>query len=108
MSLGHLVATVLLVAGGAICVLACLGVAAMRNVYDRLHYVGAVSIGTLLIAVAVVVRESFSLIGDKALAVAAVLLFAGPVVAHTTARSARIRERGEWMAGIEDHRELGP
>jgi monovalent cation/proton antiporter MnhG/PhaG subunit len=108
MSLGHLVATMLLVAGGAICVLACLGVAAMRNVYDRLHYVGAASIGTLLIAVAVVVRESFSLIGDKALAVAAVLLFAGPVVAHTTARSARIRERGEWMAGIEDHRELGP
>jgi monovalent cation/proton antiporter MnhG/PhaG subunit len=108
MSLAHLVATVLLIAGGAICVLACLGVAAMRNVYDRLHYVGAASIGTLLIAVAVVVRESFSLLGDKALAVAAVLLFAGPVVAHTTARSARIRERGEWMAGIEDHRELGP
>ena len=64
-----LVATVLLVAGGAIEVLAVVGLCAMRDLYDRMHFVGLVGYGALLIAVAIVFRESFSLIGDKALLV---------------------------------------
>ncbi len=52
--------------------------ASCANTYDRLHYVGLVGYGALLIAVAVVFRESFSLIGDKALLVAAILVVTGP------------------------------
>jgi multisubunit Na+/H+ antiporter MnhG subunit len=95
------IATVLLVAGGAIELVAVLGLCALRDVYDRLHYVGLVAFGALLIAVAIVFRESFSLIGDKALLVGFVLVVSGPILAHTTLRSLRIRERGDWREGIE-------
>ncbi len=90
------VATVLLIAGVGIELVAVLGMCVMREVYDRLHYVGLVSYGALLIAIAVVFRESFSLIGDKALLVGGVLVLTGPVLAHTTIRSMLIRERGDW------------
>ena len=95
------VATVLLIAGCAIEVVAVLGLCALRNVYDRLHYVGLVSFGAPLIAAAIVFRESFSLIGDKALLVAAMLIMSGPVLVHTTLRSLLIRDRGDWRAEIE-------
>lgn len=101
------VATGLLIAGVGIELLAVLGMCVMREVYDRLHYVGLVSYGALLIAIAVVFRESFSLIGDKALLVGGVLVLTGPVLAHSTMRSMLIRERGDWRgqddgAGGED------
>jgi multisubunit Na+/H+ antiporter MnhG subunit len=95
------VATVLLVAGCGIELLAVLGLCAMRDAYDRFHYVGLVGYGALLIAIAVVFRESFSLIGDKALLVAVILVVTGPVLVHTTMRSMLIRERGDWREGIE-------
>jgi monovalent cation/proton antiporter MnhG/PhaG subunit len=97
----QVVATVLLIAGGTIELLAVLGLCVMRDLYDRLHYVGLAGFGTLLIAVAVVFRESFSLIGDKALLVGVVLVTTGPVLAHVTMRSMLIRKRGDWETGIE-------
>jgi multisubunit Na+/H+ antiporter MnhG subunit len=103
----HVIATVLLIAGTGLEVFAVLGMSVMRNVFDRLHYVGLAGYGALLIAVAILVRESFSLIGDKALATAVVLLILGPVLVHTTARSMRTRERGEWREGIEREAESG-
>jgi multisubunit Na+/H+ antiporter MnhG subunit len=96
------VATVLLIAGCGIELLAVLGLCVMRDTYDRLHYVGLVAYGALFIAIAVVFRESFSLIGDKALLVAATLIVTGPVLVHTTMRSMMIRERGDWREGIEE------
>jgi multicomponent Na+:H+ antiporter subunit G len=101
----HVVGTVLLVAGCSLEVVAVVGLAVMRDVYDRLHYVGLAGYGALLVAAGIVVRESFSLIGDKALATAAVLVLLGPVLTHATARSLRIRDHRDWRAGIEDHSE---
>src|SRR5436853_5625761 len=95
------VATVLLIAGGALQVLAVLGLVVMRNAFDRLHYVGLAGYGALLIGVAIVVRESFSLIGDKALFTGALLVAGGSVLAHVTARSLQIRRHGDWRHGIE-------
>jgi multisubunit Na+/H+ antiporter MnhG subunit len=95
------VAVILLIAGGALELLAVVGMCAMRDVYDRLHYVGLASFGALLVAVAIVVRESFSLIGDKALLVGVILVTSGPVLVQTTMRSFRIREHGDWRAGVE-------
>ena len=82
---------------------------AMRDVYDRLHYVGVAGFGAFLIAVAIVVRESFSLIGDKALLVGVVLIVTGPILVQTTVRSFLIREHGDWRAKISDgaNRERG-
>jgi len=78
------VAWVLLGAGGALQLLAVLGVVLLRDALDRLHYLGPAALATALIAAAVVVRESFSLIGISALLLAAFVLFSGPLLAHVT------------------------
>lgn len=101
MSFSHVVATILLIAGVALQLFAVLGVVVMRNAFDRLHYVGLAGYGALLIAIAILVRESWSLIGNKALATGSVLVFVAPVLVHTTMRSLRTRERGDWRQGIE-------
>lgn len=101
MSFPHLAATLLLIAGVALELFAVLGMIVMRNAYDRLHYVGLAGYGSLLIGISILIRESWSLIGDKALATGAVLVLIGPVLVHTTMRSFRTRERGDWREGIE-------
>jgi monovalent cation/proton antiporter MnhG/PhaG subunit len=102
------IASVLLIVGGALELVAVVGLCAMRDVYDRLHYVGLAGFGALLIAVGIVFRESFSLIGDKALLVGVVLVISGPVLVHATLRSMLIRERGDWRNGIEQTAEDDP
>ena len=96
MSVRDLAVYVLLALGVGIQVLSALGVLVMRDVFDRLHYVGSAGVGGALVSVAVTVRESFSLIGNKALLIAVFFLISGPVLVHATARAARIHERGEW------------
>jgi multisubunit Na+/H+ antiporter MnhG subunit len=102
MSWRGVVATVLLIGGGGIELIAVLGLCALRDLYDRLHYVGLVGYGALLIAVAIVVHSSFSLLGDKALLVGVMFVTSGPVLAHITMRSMLTRERGDWRAAIDD------
>ena len=106
MSFSHIAVTVLLIAGVTLQLFAVLGMVVMRNVFDRLHYVGLAGYGALLIGISILVRESWSLIGNKALATGAVLVFVGPVLVHTTARSLLTRERGDWREAIE--REVEP
>ena len=96
-------ATILLAAGVGLEVIAVVGMAAMRDVFDRLHYVGLAGFGALLVGVSILVREGFSLIGDKAMLVGILLAALSPVVVHATARSFRIRERGDWRAGIDEY-----
>ncbi len=87
MSWREVTALVLLIAGGILQLTAVVGMLAMRDVYDRLHYVGLAGFGALLIAIAIVFRESFSLIGDKALLVGVALTVTGPILVQTTVRS---------------------
>ena len=101
MSTSQVIATVVLALGVLLELFAVLGLVVMRDAFDRLHYVGLAGYGAVLIAIAILVRESWSLIADKALATGAVLLFVGPVLVHTTARSFRTRKRGDWRAEIE-------
>jgi multicomponent Na+:H+ antiporter subunit G len=84
--------TVLLVAGTAVALLGCLGALLMRDALDRLHYTGALTAAALLIAAAVLVRESFSLIGDRAIIVAVLVLVTNPVLTHATARALHKRQ----------------
>jgi multisubunit Na+/H+ antiporter MnhG subunit len=99
------VAVALLIAGGLLELIAVLGLCVMRDAYDRLHYVSVAGFGALLIAVAIIVRESFSLIGDKALLVGLVLVLAGPVLVQSTARSLLIRELGDWRTKARERAE---
>jgi multisubunit Na+/H+ antiporter MnhG subunit len=99
------VATVLIVLGGGIELLAVLGLCLMRNTYDRLHYVGLVSVGALVIGISIAFREGFSQIGDGALLTGGILIITGPVLVQTTMRSFLIREHGDWRAVIDQARE---
>lgn len=99
------VAVVLLVGGAVLELLAVLGLCVMRNAYDRLHYVGLAGFGALLIAVSVVVRESFSLIGDKSLLVGVVLVTTGPILVQSTVRSLLIREHGDYRKCMDEANE---
>jgi multisubunit Na+/H+ antiporter MnhG subunit len=108
MTFRHLCWLVLLAAGVGIEVICALGLALLRDALDRLHCAGAVSLGAALVCAAVVVRDSFSLIGDKAAAIGFILLFANPVVVHVTARMIRIRRAGDWNVLDDDVEVLQP
>ena len=99
------VSVILLIAGGLLELIAVLGICVMRDAYDRLHYPGLAGFGALLIGVAVLIRESFSLIGDKALLVGVILVLAGPVLVQTTVRSLLIRELGDWRTKARESSE---
>jgi multisubunit Na+/H+ antiporter MnhG subunit len=86
----------LLAAAVAVELIACLGVSVMRGIYDRIHYLAPSSLGAVLIAAAIWVREGPSMIALKATLIAAFLLVASPALAHVTARAARINELGDW------------
>ena len=97
MSLLDLAVAVLLVAGVGVTLFSCVGVLAMDNAYDRLHYTApATTIAPVAIAAAVVLEERLSAAGIKAVLVALALLVTNPVLTHATARAARIRQFGEW------------
>ena len=99
------VANVLPCCGAGVELIAVVGMCAARDAYDRLHYVGLAGFGALLVAVAIVVRESFSLIGDNALLVGVILVATGSVLAQSTVRSLLIRERGDWRRRLDDAEE---
>ena len=87
------IAYALLGAGGALQLFAVLGVVLLRDALDRLHYLGPSMLATTLIVVAILVRESFSLIGWTALLLAAFVLFTGPILAHVTGRAILLSSR---------------
>lgn len=82
----------LLVAGVAVQLAALVGLVRGRDALDRLHFVApAGTLGAPLICGAVLVNESFSQGGIKAIIVACVLGITGPVVTHATGRAVRLR-----------------
>ena len=93
---------VLVCLGVGLGVIATLGVVVMRGWQDRLHYAGLSALGAVLVGVAVLVRESFSLIGDKALLTALVMLLVSPIANHVIVRSGRIRSLGDWTRNVDD------
>ena len=77
-------------------VFVCLGVLLMRDALDRVHYIGASTLGVVCVCAAVVVGAGPSLIGLKAILTAAFLAVTGPVLTHATARAIHLhRAAGE-------------
>jgi monovalent cation/proton antiporter MnhG/PhaG subunit len=93
---------VLLAVGVASQLLACIGVAAMRSVYDRLHYTAPTALGAVAIAAALLVEEGFSLIADRGLMLAALVIVTSPVIVQAMARAARISQYGSLDATGSD------
>jgi multisubunit Na+/H+ antiporter MnhG subunit len=92
----------LLVLGVGAQLLACAGMAAMRNPFDRLHYTGPSLLAAVALAGAVLVREGFSLVADKGLMLAAVVVVTSPVIVQAIGRAERVRDRGSLDAAGSD------
>jgi multicomponent Na+:H+ antiporter subunit G len=83
--------------------ISCIGVLAMRQFFDRLHYVGPAStLGAFLIGAALVVQNGLNQQGVKSVLVVILLVMISPVLTHATARAARIREFGRWVVLEEE------
>lgn len=93
-----IVSGVLLFCGVALLLMCAAGVLVMRTALDRLHYASAGCWGALLVALAILVHESLSIIGDKALATAAAIVVSSPALGHATARAIQIRRHQTWNA----------
>ena len=105
-----LIEGVLLWLGVAIELLCCAGVVVMHGVYNRLHFVAPAGLGATAIALSILLDRGFSLIGDKALLVAFVVLIGSPVLSHVTARAAWIRDGdgdGGGPGGLNEARPAG-
>jgi multisubunit Na+/H+ antiporter MnhG subunit len=89
------IAGVLLFGGVALELAAALGVVAMRGVLQRMHYTGLAMVGSIPIAAAVVVRESFSLASLGPLLLVAYLLVSAPALTHITARAAGLPDEDD-------------
>jgi multicomponent Na+:H+ antiporter subunit G len=101
---GHTAAIdALLIAGTALTVACSIGVLVMPTVYDRIHYLGPVSVVVpVLIAAAVVVDQGLSPLGIKAMLVALLLATTGPIVGHATARAAAIHDTRAVRKALDD------
>lgn len=96
----------LLIVGCAIELISCLGMLAMDDVYDRLHFVGpAAVVGPVVLAAAVVVKEANAEAGIKAMLIAAIFLITGPILTHATGRAARLRDYKDWRRQPEEDME---
>lgn len=73
------------------------GILAMRDVYQRIHYLTPISmVAPVLVAVAVTVKSGWSEnTGETWIALGLVVLVS-PFLSHATMRAARIREHGDW------------
>ena len=80
--------SILLIFAVVVVWLCCLGLVLARNPYARLHFVGPATIlGSLGVAAAVLVRNSSSQSGVKAVLIFLVLLVTSPLISHVTARA---------------------
>ncbi len=98
----HAAAAVLLALAVAIALLSSLGVLAMRDPFQRLHYLAPpATLGSGLVVLAVFLDEPRKQVGLKAAMVALLVIIMNAVVTHATARAALVRLRGRWPPDLD-------
>ncbi len=94
---------ILILAGGALCIVGALGILRFPDLYTRMHAAGVLDpFGVSLILAGLIVQAGFSLASVK---LAVLILFLGltsPVACHALGRSARHRGLKPLLAGKED------
>lgn len=92
MSATHVLALLLVWAGVAVGALGCIGVLALHDLADRLHYVAPVTSLAVPLVVASLALEAGGVHAAlKLVLIAALLVLTGPVVTVATARAAAAR-----------------
>jgi monovalent cation/proton antiporter MnhG/PhaG subunit len=88
---------VLLALGVGVALLSSIGIVAMRDPYQRLHFISPpASLSALCVTLAILLGEKQKQAGAKAALVAFLLYFMNAVVTHATARAHFVREKGIW------------
>lgn len=91
------VTAVLLGIAVLVALLSSIGLAVMRDPYQRLHFIAPpASISGLCVVLALLVYEPQKQAALKAFVIAFVLYFMNAVVTHATARAHFVRENGKW------------
>jgi monovalent cation/proton antiporter MnhG/PhaG subunit len=105
MSKTQSVIDVLLGIGVFSAVLSSLALLVMKDLYERLHYLSPPATVTIICFTAAVIADKhLSQAGIKALLIMVVLLAMNAVLTHATARAARIRQFGRWIADATEVR----
>lgn len=87
----------------AAALLTAVGMLFAPDTFERLQYMSPVaSVGVVAVAAAVVLRESVSPAGIKAMLVALIVVVMNPILTHATARATRIHEHGQWQPQPEE------
>ncbi len=90
-------AGVLAVAAAALTLVCAVGVAAMRDPYQKLHFIAPpATLASFVLALAVALQAREAQATLKALLVAVLLTAANGVVSHATARAAFVRRHRHW------------
>lgn len=105
MSKTQILIDVLLGIGTFSVVLSSFGVLLMKDLYERLHYLfPPATLTVICFAAAAIIDKHLSQSGIKALLIMVVLLLTNSVLSHATARAARIRQFGRWIADATEVR----
>lgn len=101
---GHLAIPIFVWIGVVITALSCLSLVLSIELLDRLHFMAPVAnVGAVAILIAIVLQEGWGQALVKMLLICAVLIIMNAVLAHATARAARVREFGSWTPRPDEH-----
>jgi len=97
------ISVVLLVAGLAVVLGSCAGMAVLDDPLGRLHLTTpAAMLGSTGICASIVVREGLSASGLAAIGVAVILICVNPLAGHAVARAIAIRRGATWSHQQDD------
>ena len=102
------IADVLLALAVLVVASASVGVLAMRDAYQKLHYVTpAALVAPALVAAAVFVEAGLYENTGETLVALLFMVIAGPYLSHATVRAIRVREKGDWRPDREGRAPAG-
>jgi multisubunit Na+/H+ antiporter MnhG subunit len=94
---------VILAVAVALVLAAAVGLLAMRDTYQRVHYLTPLAlIAPLLLGLAVLVQSGYSMSSSLTWLALLFVVITGPFLSHATIRAIRIRETGDWRLDRAD------
>ena len=95
-----IVADVLLGLAVVLVLASSVGILAMRDTYQKLHFLTPLAlIAPLVVGLAVLVRSGWSENSSETWLALLFVVIGSPFLTHATIRAARIREKGDWRPG---------
>lgn len=103
-----IVADVLLAVAVVIVLAGCVGLSAMRDTYQRIHFLSPVSlVAPVFVALAVTVQSGWHQATGATWLALGFVAVSSPFLSHATARAARISKEGDWRQPRDRRAERG-